>query len=146
MARPQTGPELPDLTPIEWQAVQVLARWGRDKRDEVDPGAGQEVDFVLHVKGTIDVAEDREASRVRKPTVEEMLAYVWWALDTSGHAEASAILRERMRQTAADGQLPDVEEGYNAQALMLISALSPTVPAERKGQVRGCISAECTMR
>lgn len=120
------------LSPVEWQAVACVAREAAKYRAEVPVGKGQEVDLMIRVKGHVDVGSDGESNKAQKPAVEHLLAYL---LSVNGE-EFAAALTEQF-SSFENGVLPDVEEGYFAQAKKRLASITPRTTISRKGAVRG---------
>ncbi len=128
------------LTAIEWLALKVAGAKAADYRADAETGKGQEVDLLVRIQGTLDVAEDGQSQRTQKPSVEDMFGFVLQQLyesDNEAHRESADHIVELMQSAEAEGVLPAPTPGHKARASQLIQRISPKATVERKGSVRG---------
>ena len=124
------------LSAAEWQAVKSAGRAADATRNGLEVG-DHDVDLLLRIKGQVTVGEDGESTRTVRPTAVELLS---WILSEAANISIDGDLLLATIRSAAErssGRLPEVEEGYAAQATMAIGAVSPSRAVARKGAVRG---------
>jgi hypothetical protein len=127
------------LSPLELLALKLCGRRSDDTRDEIQPGRDLEVDFLVHVQGTIQVSEDTTQNRAKKPSQELLLAHVAKMLTDSSQGATWIAIKESLQNLATvnGGSLPAIEEGYVASAKTLVTKLSPIQQIDVSGQTRG---------
>jgi len=123
-----------ELSPLEWWSVAVIGKQAAAVREKVEPGRGQAVDFLLRVKGSLDVSESGTSTRTTKPDGEAVLAFLLAMAPTQEQREA---IRGAMIGARAAGGLPAVEEGFAEAAKQLIAPLGKTSPFKKNGPTRG---------
>lgn len=126
------------LSPVEWQAVKAAGKGADGSRSELEVGE-HEVDMLLRIKGAVSVGHDGETRRTLVPSAVDVLAWVLSSDLLTEDLRQRLVIQMRESAERSSGCLPEVEEGYVAQATMAIAAVSPSVKASRKGSVRGTL-------
>lgn len=122
-----------ELTPAEWAAMQVVSRAAKAYRDQLDTITAHPIDLMVRIKGELTVGLDGFSITKRKPSPEDVLAFV---LENVPDLTRADLIVELSKMGAAGG-LPDLTEGYVATARKLIDGLAEKKEGARKGALRG---------
>ena len=124
------------LSPDEFLAISILGRDAKNLRREVEPGKDKPIDMLLRIQGTITVGADGTTTSTKKPSAEQVLAYLLRALPV----EAAASVEDAIQALPAGGDslnMPEELEGFTARARSLIGRLAGHKTSPRKGSTSG---------
>jgi len=119
------------LSPEEFLAISILGRDAKNLRREVEPGKDKPIDMLLRIQGTITVGADGTTTSTKKPSAEQVLAYLLRALPV----EAAASVEDAIQALPAGGDSLNMKtsprkgstSGVFNIGLVDLESLAPTV-------------------
>jgi hypothetical protein len=126
------------LTPLEFHALARAAKKAPDVREFLEVGDGQEVDFKIRVRGTINVAAGQTVMVPVKPTADEILPIVLASLGPANRQRVfDALVDIYPRREAVNLPLEAEHLAKTALGLLTRQREQP-----RNGNVTGTIVIE----
>ena len=127
------------LSPAEIHALTVLARGSKHYRDSLTPGV-HPIDMTLKITGRVIVGDDIATHTSATPDQDKLIAYL---LDQIGPEWRDRIVAELPERFEAAGQkMPEATAESLAKATLMLAQLRTKKPCNRKGAVRGDLTAE----
>lgn len=123
------------LTPQQLTALAVLGKGASKVRKELAV-TGYDLDFTIHVSGTLTVSGDTTVSAASKPSAETIAAVL---LGTYGPRKRIALVAQL---ATADHSAVVVDDELRELAAKLVESLTTRKPSVRAGAVSGSLNAE----
>ena len=131
------------LSDLEMVAIGKMGRDVKVHRNNVSSGKAQEVDFIVRVKGMLNVAEDGETTKTTKPDGKAVLALVYSLLTENGRKQLQTKMREAIEESAYNGDpmgsFKEIEEEHAIRAAATLEGACVKKTSARQGAVTGSI-------
>jgi len=134
----QLAADLAKPSPLEYHALKLLAKDAEKLRDQLTAGQGQEIDFTVHITGSIGVGEDNQYDASESPKLIDVLAILLGKAGEQRRQTITDILETAYR----DGQrtVPTEEAVQAAEAVILRCTHNTT--KTRRGNVTGSLKIQ----
>lgn len=124
-----------NLTPQECAAIRTLAKDLEDRARETPEGAGQEVDFMIHIKGKVTKGASGTTTTQKKPSAEQMAAWFLGHIAPAGRAKMMDEFQESLAENG--GVLPEASGEIAILAGTWVSLATKTGSSFRNGSITG---------
>lgn len=131
-----------NLSPLELHALKILGRPADKARDRLAEGNGQAVDFVVRIRGAVNVGLTTESDTVEKPELATLLAVVLESLSPRVKSKLLPAVRERLNAFVAGGDPPQPAKAAADELQDLVAACSRPAKQTKRGNVTGSLNAE----
>lgn len=124
------------LSPLELHALASVTKDARKWRELLAAGDGQEVDFVVWVKGRVNVGDEQSANVKDGPDVEDLLAL---ALSQLGEKTRQKVF-EALADPSTPLDSPAVTDQARAMAKAAIDARTTSHEQTKNGNVTAFVT------
>lgn len=128
-----------ELSPLELHALAHVAKGATKVRDMLDVGEAQEVDFMVHIHGAMNVGAGQTQNVNELPKPGTMLALVLAELKPVELGRVCKRMAQIFESFVASGEEPEVSEGAKGLAASLIEAHTHRTTRDVRGSVTAAV-------
>jgi hypothetical protein len=132
-------PKRDGLTALELHALKIAGKGADKRRNELEVGTGQTVDFTVHISGAIGVGDDVSYGANIHAQMTDVLAVCLANAGPTARKRIKVALIETYASLEPDQENPEVKSEHLKEAEQVLRMLVRTKKKDQRGGVNGSL-------